>query len=91
MEEEDLPFSIRFQPFCDATKTNSDFCSRMLQTIQAPKDKRTPKQAYQKMQLRVFFFFEDKKYFSTALQTSRLRQVSHRLKLYQEISPKNFA
>jgi hypothetical protein len=47
-EEEDLPFSRLFQPFPDATKTNSDFCNLNLQTIQALKGKSNPKQAHPK-------------------------------------------
>jgi len=57
MEEEDLPFPSRCQPFPTATHPNSTEHNRTPQTIQAPKGKNNPKQAYPKMQLRVFFFF----------------------------------
>jgi hypothetical protein len=43
MEEEDLPFSSRYQPFPAATETNSDFCSLNLQTFQALKAKSNSK------------------------------------------------
>jgi hypothetical protein len=48
MEEEDLDFSSLFQPFSDATKTNSAFCRLNLQTNQALKARSNPNQAYPK-------------------------------------------
>jgi hypothetical protein len=57
LEEEDLPFSSRYQPLPTATHPNSTVLNRNPQTIQAPKAKSNPKQAYPKIHLRVFFFF----------------------------------
>jgi hypothetical protein len=48
MEEENWDFSRLFQPFPDATKTNSAFCRLNLQTTQALKGKSNPNQAYPK-------------------------------------------
>jgi hypothetical protein len=48
LEEEDLDFSSLFQPFSDATKTNSAFCRLNLQTIQTLKAKSNPNQAHPK-------------------------------------------
>jgi hypothetical protein len=56
-EEEDLPFPTLFQPFSAATEPNSAFCNLNLQIPQTLKVKSNPKQAYPKMQLRVFFFY----------------------------------
>jgi len=57
LEEEELPFPSRCQPFPTATHPNSTIHNRNLQTIQALNNESNLKQAYSEILLRVFFFF----------------------------------
>jgi hypothetical protein len=81
MEEEDWDFSRLFQPFQDATKTNSDFWRLNLQTPQALKAKSNPKQAYLKCKCNSSSSITQQK--NLASTTSQVQQVFEHRKFYR--------